>query len=66
MFRRKKRDTMGIGLADHHRRSPRRADEQNAPEPERPTNPEQEARSPNLETQHPSQAEGEREERSAR
>ena len=65
MFRRKKRDTLGIGLADHHRRSPRRADEQDAPEPERPVN-EREARSSNLEEQHPSQAEGERNERSAR
>ena len=60
MFKRKKRDGMGIGLHDMEKKSPRRSDEQNAPEPERPFNSAREARSPNLEEQHPSQAEGER------
>ncbi len=60
MFKRKRRDGMGIGLLDREKKSPKRSDEQGAPEPERPFNPEQEARSPNLETQRPSQAEGER------
>lgn len=61
MFKKKKKtDGMGIGLADHKRKSPRRSEEQASPEPERPVNTEQEARSPNLETNKPSQAEGER------
>ena len=58
MFKRKKRDGMGIGLADQGRKSPLRADEQDAPQPERPVNTEQdEQRSARP---HPSQAEGER------
>jgi hypothetical protein len=60
MFRKKQREGMGIGLHDREKKTPRRADEQDAPEPERPINTEQEASSPNLETQRPSQAEGER------
>ena len=58
MFKRKKRDGMGIGLADQGRKSPLRADEQDSPEPERPANTEQdETRSARGK---PSQAEGER------
>jgi hypothetical protein len=41
MFKRKKRDGMGIGLADHGRKSPLTAAEQDAPQPERPVNTEQ-------------------------
>jgi hypothetical protein len=60
VFKRKKRDGLGIGLANHRDKSPLRADEQNAPQPERPVNTEREDRQADLEHQHPSQAEGER------
>jgi hypothetical protein len=62
MFNRKQRDGLGIGLHDLEKKSPRRSDEQDAPEPERRFDSAREARSPNLEEQHPSQAEGERRE----
>jgi hypothetical protein len=60
MFRRKKRDGLGIGLADHDRKSPLRADEQDSPQPERPVNTEQNEQNPDLRRDRPSQAEGER------
>ena len=61
MFRRKNRGGMGIGLADHGRKSPQSADEQKAPQPERPVSRENQHDSMNLRERHPSQAEGERE-----
>ena len=60
MFRRKNRDRIGIGLADHGRRSPKPASEQQAPEPERPVSKDNQHDSMNLRERHPSQAEGER------
>lgn len=60
MFRRKNRDRIGIGLADHGRKSPKTADEQKTPEPERPASKDNPHDSMNLREQHPSQAEGER------
>lgn len=58
MFKRKKRDDVGSGDAYPTRKSPLRAEEQDAPQPERPVNPEQEQG--NRPRAHPSQAEGER------
>jgi hypothetical protein len=49
---------VGSGIADHAHKSPLRADEQDAPEPERPINTEQEQEQRTR--AHPSQAEGER------
>jgi hypothetical protein len=60
MFRRKRREGMGIGLADHGRKSPKTADEQAAPQPERPVSRDNPHDSPRLGERHPSQAEGER------
>ncbi len=60
MFKRKKKAGMGIGLADHNRKSPRTVDEQTAPEPERPVNTERAEGEIKLSERHPSQAEGER------
>ena len=60
MFKRKKRDGLGIGLADQTRKSPLRADEQNSPQPERPVNTEQNEQNASVERNRPSQAEGER------
>ncbi len=58
MFKRKKRDGMGIGLADHGRKSPKSADEQDTPEPERPVSSDNQHDSMELRDRHPSQAEG--------
>lgn len=60
MIKRKKRDGVGSGLADHEHKSPLRADEQNSPQPERPVNTEQDEDSTDLGSSRPSQAEGER------
>jgi hypothetical protein len=60
LFKRKKRDGLGIGIADHNRKSPLRADEQSSPQPERPVNTEQDEQNPDLGRDRPSQAEGER------
>ena len=58
MFKRKKSEELGTGLGERGRKSPLRADEQAAPQPERPVNSEQEEGQRNR--SHPSQAEGER------
>jgi hypothetical protein len=58
MFKRKKSEELGDGVGERGRKSPLRADEQVAPEPERPVNTEQEESQRNR--SHPSQAEGER------
>jgi hypothetical protein len=55
----KNRKSMGIGLADHGR-SPRKADEQVSPEPERVTRPDEEADQAVYQLKNPPQAEGER------
>ena len=60
MFKRKKRDGMGIGLADHGRKSPKSTDEPDAPEPERPVSRDNQHDTMELSERHPSQAEGER------
>jgi hypothetical protein len=60
MFKRKKRDGLGVGLADVGRKSPLRADEQTTPQPERPVNTEQDEQNSDAERNRPSQAEGER------
>jgi hypothetical protein len=62
MFRRKQKKEMGIGLADHGRKSPKNVDEQNAPAPERPVSRDNQHDAVRLSERHPSQAEGERNE----
>ena len=62
MFKRKK-SGLGLGLADHSRKSPLSADEQDAPQPERVTKPTELANQAAGRDSHPSQAEGERDER---
>ena len=60
IFNRKdKKKRMGIGLADHGR-SPRSADEQDGPEPERLTRPDEEADVAVHQLKEPPQAEGDR------
>lgn len=61
MLKRKKRDGLGIGLADHRHKSPLRADEQDTPQPERPETTKDDAEQLAGNQRHPSQAEGERE-----
>lgn len=60
MFKRKKRDGLGIGLAGQKHKSPLRADEQDSPQPERPTTPKDDAAQSGRDLGRPSQAEGER------
>ncbi|MGQ0563032.1 MAG: hypothetical protein ACT443_14300 [Gemmatimonadota bacterium] len=55
----RKRRAMGLGLGDH-RGSPRPAEEQEAPEPERLTRPDEEAEVAVHQLERPPQAEGER------
>ncbi|HEY0810568.1 MAG TPA: hypothetical protein VGD49_10425 [Longimicrobiales bacterium] len=57
-MKRKKSEQLDDGIGEQPRKSPLRADEQAAPEPERPVNTEQEEGQRNR--RHPSQAEGER------
>jgi hypothetical protein len=61
MFRRKPKKEMGIGLADHGRKSPKNVDEQDSPAPERPVSRDNEHDAMELRERHPSKAEGERE-----
>lgn len=58
MFKRKKREGLGLGLADYSRKSPLNADEQDTPQPERPIKPAEDLQQGRK--RHPSQAEGER------
>jgi hypothetical protein len=60
MFKRKKKHGMGVGLADHGRKSPKSVDEQESPAPERPVSRDNEHDSMEMQERHPSQAEGER------
>ena len=55
----KKGGSMGLGLADHQL-SPRHAEEQDAPEQERPTRPDEEAGQAVHQLNDPPQAEGSR------
>lgn len=56
-----KRNGMGIGLADHGRKaSPRRSEEQDSPEQERLTRPDEEADQAVHQLDNPPQAEGDR------
>jgi len=57
-MKRKKSEQLDDRIGEQPRKSPLRADEQAAPEPERPVNTEQEEEQRNR--RHPSQAEGER------
>ena len=57
-MKRKKSEQLDDRSGEQSRKSPLRADEQAAPEPERPVNTEQEEGQRNR--RHPSQAEGER------
>lgn len=59
LFNRKKKQGMGIGLAGHGR-TPRSTDEQETPEPERLTRPDEEADTAVHELDEPPQAEGNR------
>jgi hypothetical protein len=61
LFKRKK-EQHAHGTGAEERKSPLRADEQEAPQPERPVNPEKDEQA-EPERRHPSQAEGERESR---
>ncbi len=60
MFKRKKKSGLGLDLADHGRKSPKTAEEQDTPEPERPVNGDRVQESMDLKERRPSQAEGER------
>jgi hypothetical protein len=60
MFKRKQKNGLGIGLADHGRKSPKTAAEQDAPEPERPVSGDRGRESMEMKERRPSQAEGER------
>lgn len=59
LFNRKKNKQMGIGLADRGR-SPKTVEEQDAPEPERLTRPDEEAGMAMHQLREPPQAEGDR------
>lgn len=59
LLNRKKRDSLGIGLADH-RPSPRPVEDQDQPEPERPTRPDEDANVAVHQLKEPPQAEGDR------
>lgn len=56
--RHKKRKGMGIGLADYRRATPRNAEQQDSPEPERVTRPDEEAGMAVHQLKHPPKAEG--------
>lgn len=55
---REERRNMGLGLADQERQSPLHADEQDAPEPERVTRPDEAAGTAVHEMKEPPKAEG--------